>query len=45
LIAIIEVSDDEKKAEAKIKTNSKTLSQKVDSDSNQLPIIVIEMPF
>jgi hypothetical protein len=45
LIAIIEVSDDEKKAEAKINTKSKTLSQKVDSDSNQLPIIVIEIPF
>jgi len=45
LIAIIEVSDDEKKAEAKIKMKSKTLSQKVDSNSNQLPIIVIELLF
>jgi hypothetical protein len=45
LIAIIEVSEDEKKAEANIKMKSKTLSQKVDSDSNQLPIIVIDILF
>ena len=45
LIAIIEVSEDEKKAEANIKMKSKTLSQKVDSDSNQLPIIVIGVLF
>jgi len=45
LRAIIEVSDAEKKAEAKIKMKSKTLSQKVDSDSNQLPILVIERLF
>ena len=45
LIAIIEVSEDEKKAEANIKMKSKTLSQKVDSDSNQLPIIVIDVLF
>ena len=45
LIAIIEVSEDEKKAEANIKMKSKTLSQKVDSDSNQSPIIVIDILF
>ena len=45
LIAIIAVSEDEKKAEANIKMKSKTLSQKVDSDSNQLPIIVIDILF
>ena len=45
MIAIIEVSDDEKKAEANIKMNSKTLSQKVDSDSNQLPVIVVDVLF
>jgi hypothetical protein len=37
LSAIIEVSDAEKKADAIISKNSKTLSQKVDSDSNQSP--------
>ena len=45
LIAIIDVSDAEKKAEAKIRTKSKTLSQKVDSDSNKLPIIINEFLF
>jgi len=30
----------EKKAEARIRAKSKTLSQKVDSDSNQLPILI-----
>jgi len=39
-MAIIEVSVLEKKAEARIRTKSKTLSQKVDSDSNQLPIFI-----
>ena len=43
--ALVETEGDEKKAEAKINTKSKTLSQKVDSDSNQLPIIVIDILF
>jgi hypothetical protein len=30
----------EKKAEARIRAKSKTLSQKVDSDSNKLPIFI-----
>jgi len=38
LIAIIEVSVLEKKAEASIKTKSKILSQNVESDSNQLTL-------
>ena len=33
----------EKKAEARIRAKSKTLSQKVDSDSNQLPIHIYSM--
>jgi hypothetical protein len=38
LIAIIDVSELEKNAETRIKAKSKTLSQKVDSDSNQITI-------